>query len=240
LQLALAVGLTFALFSAELRAEEPKLRLDHLFILVKPGAPERKALETAGFVVAPEVNKHDGQGTASITVELEDGFLELMWVEQSVSVSSGMERAVEKFRQKAEWRTSGRSPFGICLSRMKPGVDPVYPFPTWSIAMPWMAPGTSMVMLTTREDLLSPSVSVHPHPTHQKASLHPNGVKRITSLRIVAPRDYTPAQSVAYARDIGVIKLGSGDEWFADVTFDGGAQNKTRDLRPDLPVMIHY
>jgi hypothetical protein len=221
-------------------AEEPKLRLDHLWIVVSPGAPERAALAKAGFRIAPELNKHEGQGTAAITVEFDDGFFELMWVEPTVPIAPGAERGVEKFRQRAAWRTSGRSPFGINLSRTKEGVDPVYPFPTWSLSMPWMEPGTSIVMLTPRDDIVSPSVSVHPHASVQKGSKHPNGVKRITSLKIVAPRGYTPAPSVLYARDIGVIELGTGDAWLAEVTFDKGAKKKTRDLRPELPLLIHY
>jgi hypothetical protein len=38
--------------------------LSHAWIVVAPGAPERAALEKAGFRIAPTVNRHDGQGTA--------------------------------------------------------------------------------------------------------------------------------------------------------------------------------
>ena len=40
---------------------------------------KRRALEKAGFRIAPTVNRHDGQGTASVTVELLNGFLELIY-----------------------------------------------------------------------------------------------------------------------------------------------------------------
>jgi len=215
------------------------LRFDHLFILVQPDALERAALEKAGFAIDPHVSRHDGQGTASISTEFDDGYIELMWVEPSVEVVPAGQRAVEKFRQRAAWRTSGWSPFGINLSPTTPGKIPTFPFPTWSITMPWMD-GGSIIILTAGDDTKSPSVSLHPDATHQKGAKHPNGVKRITHVRIVAPRGYTPAPAMTYARDIGAIELGSGDAWLAEITFDGGKKHETRDLRPDLPLLVHY
>jgi len=52
------------------------VQFDHLWIVVSRDAPERAVLEKAGFRIAPTVNKHDGQGTASITVEFQNSFLE--------------------------------------------------------------------------------------------------------------------------------------------------------------------
>ena len=228
------------LIAIVVQAEEAKLRFDHLFLLVSRDAPERAALERAGFRVDPAVNRHDGSGTASVMAEFEDGFIELMWVDPTVPVAPGGERAVEKFRQRVDWRTSGWSPFGINLSRRTAGVDPVYPFPTWSIALPWMEPGTSIVVLTSRDDTKSPSVSVHPHATKQAAGKHPNGAKRMTNVRIVAPRDYEPVPAMLYARDRGLIELGKGDAWCAEITFDGGKHHERKDLRPELPLVVRY
>lgn len=55
-------------------AETPPLILSHSWIVVTIGAPERKALEKTGFRIAPTVNRHDGLGTASVTVEFLNGF----------------------------------------------------------------------------------------------------------------------------------------------------------------------
>lgn len=69
-------GLLAATLVAVSAAKAPPLTLSHAWIVVTPGAPERKALEGAGFRIAPTVNRHDGQGTASVTVEFLNGFLE--------------------------------------------------------------------------------------------------------------------------------------------------------------------
>src|SRR5215469_14713067 len=64
------------------------------------------ALQRASVEISPDLNRHDGQGTASITVEFVDSFLELMWPDSTVTVSPGLERAVEKFRNRMQWRSS--------------------------------------------------------------------------------------------------------------------------------------
>jgi hypothetical protein len=67
-----------------LAAQQPPLTLSHSWIVVTTGAPERKALERAGFRIARTVKRHDGQGTASVTVEFLNGFLELIYPDSTV------------------------------------------------------------------------------------------------------------------------------------------------------------
>jgi hypothetical protein len=45
---------------------------DHVWIVVARDAPERAALEKAGLKISPDVNRHDGQGTASITSDFQN------------------------------------------------------------------------------------------------------------------------------------------------------------------------
>jgi len=90
--------------------ESAPLALSHAWIVVKTGAKERAALERAGFRIAPTVNRHDGQGTASITVELLNGFIELIYPDSTVAVSPGSRAGAEKFRLKSDWRQTGVAP----------------------------------------------------------------------------------------------------------------------------------
>ena len=215
------------------------VQFDHLWIVVSRDAPERAVLEKAGFRIAPAVNKHEGQGTASITVEFQNSFLELVWPDPTVSVSPGLERGAEKFRQRMLWRTSGWCPIGIVMHRVSN--DPL-PFPTWSVSPPWMQPGTAMEMLMPRDDTRSPSLSIHPPSVDQAkfATAHPIGVKRITALRLIAPKDYQPIEALSYVEKQSVLKLTSGDAWAVELTFDKGARRKSNDFRPELPLLIRY
>ena len=215
------------------------VQFDHLWIVVSRDAPERAILEKAGFRVSPEVNKHDGQGTASVMVEFHNSFLELMWPDPTVSINPGMERAAEKFRQRMLWRTSGWSPIGIVMHRVSD--DPI-PFPTWSISPAWMAPGTAMVMLMPRDDSTSPSLSVHPATTGQEARAmqHPIGVKNITAIRLIEPKSYQPIEALPWLEKQGALKIDRGSAWAVELTFDKGAKGKRKDFRPDLPLLIRY
>jgi pterin-4a-carbinolamine dehydratase len=67
----LAGVLFFGLLTATAPAitDDPGIELDHVWIMVSLNAPERAALERAGFQLAREINHHEGTGTSSVTVE---------------------------------------------------------------------------------------------------------------------------------------------------------------------------
>src|SRR2546425_13167310 len=79
------------------RPPPARFEVDHFWIVVSPGAPERAALEGIGLHIAPGVNPHEGQGTAAVTAEFTNAFIELMWVDPGVPVAPGFEAAVRKF-----------------------------------------------------------------------------------------------------------------------------------------------
>src|SRR5713101_9511673 len=151
------MGLTSVRMTVAAAAE---LEFDHVWIVVSRDAPERAALERAGFKISPNVNRHDGQGTASVSAEFLNAYIELMWPDPTVSVAAGAERGVEKFKNRMNWRTSGWCPIGIALHRNGPGAT--LPFPTWSIAPDWMPKGTAIEILTARDDPKSPSFFIEP------------------------------------------------------------------------------
>jgi hypothetical protein len=96
----------------------PPLTLSHFWIAVMTGAPERDVLEKAGFRIAPTVNAMTARGTASITVEFLNGFLELIYPDPSVPVSPTLQAGAEKFRLRSAWREKGYSSIGVVGSRV--------------------------------------------------------------------------------------------------------------------------
>jgi len=238
--------LALALFPVAVEAQ-PQIEFDHVWIMVAPNAPERAALQRAGFEISPDINRHDGQGTASITVEFENTFLELMWPDGTVAVRPGLERAAEKFRQRMLWRSSGWCPIGVGFRRTTPSEE-AFPFPTWSTTAPWLPPGSAIEMLTPRDDKTSPSLFVSPRALSDlgeqaaRASRfhHPIGVHRITAVRLTSPKIYRPIASLAYLKKTHALDVQEGEDWAVELTFDGGGKGKSRDLRPDLPLLIRY
>ena len=235
-------------------ADPPSLKLSHAWIVVTTGARERAALEKAGFRIAPTVNRHEGQGTASVTVELLNGFLELIYPDPAVPVSPALQAGAEKFRLKSAWRESGYSPIGIVFDR-SPATPERFPFATWKVSAGWMEKGTFIEMMTPKEMPRAVSLSISSHPVGTRENenemlardpvkgamfLHPNGARRLTGLRVVAPSadGFPPAAS--YIAGHGLMKFDAGGRWLLDVTLDNGKQGVVKNLEPDLPMVIHY
>jgi hypothetical protein len=246
--LALAtIALTLLAAAAFSGAAATPLDFDHVWIMVSPNAPERAALERAGFQISPDVNRHTGQGTASITIEFQYAFLELMWPDSTVNVAPGLERAAEKFQQRMNWRTSGWCPIGIGFHRTTQTNDAM-PFATWSTAAPWMPANSAIEMLTPRDDTKSPSLFIDPRVSADaneqaaRAALyhHAISVQRITAIRLVSPKTYQPIESLKYLQTLNLVGVQQGDEWLLELTFDGGKAKKSQDFRPVLPLVIHY
>lgn len=224
------------------RSAPGTLALDHFWIATATGgAAERAALEQAGFRISPTVNRHDGQGTASQTVEFENGFLELLYPDPSVPVTSeGGRIAQQRFTERANWRENNVSPFGIAVRRT-PATPDEFPFETWRVTSDWMAPGTFMEMLTPRGSR-AVNVAVHAHGTDEGANQfqHPNGARRITNLVVIAPDIDGLPPSAQFVNDSGAVSMRASNEWLAVLTLDNGAQGQRRDLRPALPLVVHY
>ncbi len=234
-------------------ADTPPLKLSHAFIVVKTGAKERAVFEKAGFRIAPMVNHHDGQGTTSITVELLNGFLELTYPDRSVPVSPALQAGAEKFRLRSDWRQNGYCPISIVFDRTRTTPEK-FPFPTWKVTADWMDKGTFIEMMTPKEmpKAVSLSISSHAESTNEKENevlardpikgamfLHPNGARRLTGMSVVAPSKEALPPAASYVAGLGLMKFDIGKQWLLDVTLDNGKQGVTKDLRPDLPMLIH-
>jgi hypothetical protein len=246
-------GLFVTSVGATLAAEAPPLTLTHAWIVVGTGAPERAILEKAGFRIAPTVNRHEGQGTASVSIELLNGFLELIYPDPTVPVSPALQAGAEKFRLKSAWRETGYCPIGIVFDR-SPATPEKFPFATWRVSADWMQKGTFIEMLTPKEMPRAVSLSIASHPAARESEnetlardpvkgavfRHPNGARRMTGLRVVAPGADGLPPAASYIAGLGPVKFEVGGRWLLDVTLDGGKQGKTRNLEPDLPMVIHY
>jgi hypothetical protein len=229
--------------------------VDHVWIVVSPGAPQREAFEQLGLIPAPGVNRHVGQGTASITFEFKNAFVELLWVDGSVPVAPGGEAAMRKFTRRQQWATSGGCPFGIALHRTPDAPDSL-PFESWPLHQEWMPPGVSYRMLTPRADSLSPALWVVPRSSAVKdlddpasapvdsiratALRQPGYLRTLTRVRLVCPAKYQPTDAMSRLGREGVFELRQERGWLLVLTFNGGVRRRTRDLRPELPVLVRY
>jgi hypothetical protein len=69
---------------------------------------------------------------------------------------------------------------------------------------------------------------------------HPLGVRRITAVHLVSPRAYQSVPALIHLENLKIVSVQRGEEWLLEVTFDSGKQGKSKDLRPDLPLVVRY
>ena len=222
-------------------SDAPDLRFSHLMIHVAAGAPERASLERIGLTISPVVNHDDGQGTTTITVEFDNGFIELAWPDSTVSLRPELAIVPRKWKRQSEWRTSGWSPFGIALLRGPHAPDSL-PVPTWRARAEWMPPGSGLEIITPRADTLSPTIYVAGWSDTVPAAYrhHALGVHRVTGVCILAPRNYAPTEAYRFMAGLRAFETGVGETWCAELTLDEGRRHRIADLRPTLPLVLRY
>lgn len=52
------------------------------------------------------INRHDGQGTSSVTAEFENGYVEFIYADDRVPVSASGAVAKQRFIDRANWRVT--------------------------------------------------------------------------------------------------------------------------------------
>ncbi|WP_129791981.1 VOC family protein [Sphingosinicella sp. CPCC 101087] len=231
---------------------DPVLVLDHAWMAVREGGPERPMLEAAGFRFVPTINAHEGQGTASARIAFENGSFELIWPDNDVPELDGGAMAKARFARRADWRRSGDSPFGIGFRRTS-ATPPTFPFETWRVAAPWMGPGSSIEMLSPLDartvtlfiasqgvDEAANRAAIAAGGAAAEPFLHPNGARRITGLRVSAPTRLALPPSASFVNLSWAAELRVGDEWLMELELDHGSQNQQVDFRPNVPLIVRF
>lgn len=135
------------------------LELDHLFVFVGPqdAAPGGVAFEalTALGLEPSFTRRHVGQGTANLCFAFDNAYLELLYVADEDELrTSPLGRA--GFANRAAWRKTGASPFGIA-SR-----GGALPGDSWTYRNPDFPPGVSIAVSAESDDAAMPFVFSSP------------------------------------------------------------------------------
>jgi hypothetical protein len=231
-----------------LRAQDSRVELDHVFIVVEPGAPgAAAALQSAGLTLQSTARTHPGQGTSSIAVMFENAYLELIWVDTTVPVDSRNAAAFEWFRKAEAWRVNGASPFGLGLRRM-PGDSAALPVPVRLEFAEWLPAGSAYELLHQPSDTLAAEFFVVPAPNAvprwvDRARVrfpewfrHSSGERAITLVRIHGVPEHEPAafRALRPAR-IDMVRAAAP---LLELHLDDGSAGRRADLRPVLPLVL--
>ncbi|WP_026792310.1 VOC family protein [Pleomorphomonas oryzae] len=168
------------------------LELDHLFVFVDPADAQPGGVafdRLAALGLEPSfTRRHVGQGTANLCYAFDNAYLELLFVvDESELKASPLGRA--GFAQRAAWRQTGASPFGIACRGDLPGKS-------WTYRNPDFPPGVSIAMSEEGDDPAMPlafSSPVHAPPadwTDGRAGRRQTaaGLTQLTIERLTLPR----------------------------------------------------
>ena len=242
-----ALVLLLNLFARQVPAQRATLELDHFYIAVQPPASRAAdALRRAGIVIDTAVNRHVGQGTASIAAFFENAYLELLWVDSAVAVDSDHVADIASFRRASDWRASGASPFGLGLHVLTGSADNLG-VPAQRLPAPHLGPNIFYLLLRQPEERQAADVFIMPDTAavprwidrfrgrRPDLFAHSFGGRRITRLILHG----LPANR-SRAMDLGarLISFEPASTQYAIVEFDGGKEGREWDLRPVLPLVF--
>ena len=225
--------LVTCLVGAGVATEPLPLELDHISIVVPPGAPmDGPAFEAAGFRFLGPPTVHPGEGITTRSVGFENLYIELVWVTNRAELTAA----------DPDWglRLRHNDPkfvrFGLALRRHEAG-DSI-PFPTREFG--------SRKLRVSQTANQEPFVFVVPPELAwpaQAAALaaemkHPNGARKVTRVTWVTRKRGGPSPAMDYVGTHGVVRFGFAAPYFIEMELDDGALGKVTDLRPQLPIVF--
>ena len=228
-------------------AQAPALELDHIYIVVQPPPSEAaEALRGIGLVVDTAISRHEGLGTASMSVFFRNAYLELLWVDSTISVDSAHRGDLAEYRRAANWRDSGASPFGFGLHFLT-GTSEDLAFPVRRDPAPHLGPNTYYLLLRQPDEVLAADFFIMPPSAAVTTWLsryqgrrpdlfaHKLGAGRITRVVLHGPPANRPRAAVLAPRP---ISFEADASQYLVLEFDGGLEHGRWDLRPTLPLVL--
>lgn len=225
---------------------------DHLFICTDINASNAEQLISLGLVEGSS-NTHPGQGTANRRFFFKNAMLELLWVHSEAEATSVPIARTHLWERWAK-RNAGACPFGICLRPSVMDLATTAPpsegiaFPSWDYKPPYLPASMSIAVGTNSDVTTEPMVFQTPFgkrpdqfPAEKSQPLeHAVGLHEITRVTLVTPVDVPLSPALKAVVDTAQIQLDSGPAYCMDIGFDGETQGQERDLRPGLPIVMHW
>jgi hypothetical protein len=217
----------------------------HFFVFVEQGAPVVDYLASKGFTEGPP-NRHPGQGTANRRIFFTNGMLEFIWIENFDDVTSNA-TAATKLWERSQYKTSGYSPFGICIYRGagQPKDEGQMPFDGWAYRPHYLPPDKMIWQASNDLCPWEPQIFYLPfaHPFKNGPFVdyqrHANGCRSIEVIEITmkAPEVKYQSNAVAFVSNLQIVEFIRGQTPFARIKLTGCAA-ETLPLGHWCPVTI--
>jgi len=209
--------------------------LDHLFILTEPEAPQAELLSSIGLLEG-KPRRHPGQGTANRRFVFKNGMLELLYICDSAEAIHGVGKPL---RLLDRLQDKHASQFGIVVkSRPDALLDEV---PCWDYQPPYL-PAGQCFLIGNNSDVLEEPLCIIAPMLSPPMSTQPEQVSsfwELTEVNLSVPV-VTASKPLSLLTECSLIKLHLSDHHLMEVVFNNRELGGSADLRPHLPLIIHW
>jgi hypothetical protein len=216
------------------------LELDHLVVFTAVDAPEARRLEEIGLQGFGGVTRHGDLGSASTSFFFSNLlYLELLWIHDEEAARRNFEPLTMNTIPRMHWRESGASPINLMFRRRQPGATDPPPFPARQLQLPGGAfvAFNGEVLAEPCYGLVPEEISFRGFRANIQDLPHPLGVKALTGVAVTVPGGGLSPIAQLLSQN-GIVSFESGSSPMATLTFDDGAQGKSVDVRPTLPIVL--
>ena len=212
-------------------------QIDHVFVLTTAHLAAAQGLQEAGFAVALR-RDHPGQGTANVCIHMENGYVELLWVDRRDEVVSPLTRPTG-LDERSRWTETSASPIGIAL---RGPADAAPPFPCRSYRPKFLPGDTEILIADEPVEQGAPLVFLLPPKLkgHDVEVAHTNRTRRMTSIEVactIAP-DVSPALTML--QELGLCDVAYASRPALHVDIDRGGQGRMLDLNPQACLTLAW
>lgn len=242
--------------------EAPNLKMDHVNVWVKNPIKAKEKLVQIGFTAIPDSlsQVHTGQGTTGRYFYFLNGYLELIYVyNEEELVENAKSNISLDFVERSNSPENGYLPFSIALAMNNYDKTKI-PFKTVEYHQSWMEKNNSIyVAKNSKIKKEEPSIFVmYPAGEYDKFEhmdsllkipeeyaiwrtfyKHKNGAEKISKIEIYTNNINKESNTIRCLNELGNVEIKEGKEYLMELYFDNQRQQKTYDLRPEIPLKIH-
>ncbi len=210
------------------------MEIDHFFILVDKKAKIADQLIELGLQESYS-RDHPGQGTANRCFKFSNNMMELLWLRDEEEANNGPASGLY-FPQRLS--NEQASPFGLIFTPASED-ETSMPFSGWSY-QPDYFPAPNAFHVASNSDILEEPLCIYvPFMGPVERKVEVGKFKSISQLKMIVPVE-SLSEQLFVTNQVDGFSVESGHEHLLEVTFDQHACGLSKDLRPGLPLILHW
>ena len=210
------------------------IELDHVFILVEPEAKVADHLVSLGLTESFS-RTHQGQGTSNRRFEFSNGMLEFLWVRDASEANNGPAKSL-LFPERAN--NPKASPFGVILNKTN-NKDKGKPFSGTPYQPDYFKAPMAFHIGKNASKITEPLCIYVPFMDAVKRNVEKGQFKSISNVCIhtLETNFSSTLTTISQAERLSVKH---GAEHLLELTLDEHRLGRSKDFRPDIPLLLHW